>query len=127
MLAKSTTTTMLPVTDVERAARFYADQLGLHERAVAADGSRIFDTGNGNAIGLLPADPGAQSGRTTLSFEVSDIRGEMRELERRGVAFADYDLPGLRTVDHIAELGNEKAAWFSDTEGNILCIHEVAG
>ena len=127
MLARSTTTTMLPVADVERAARFYADRLGLHERAVAADGSRIFDTGNGNAIGLLPAESGAQSGRTALSFEVSDIRGEMRELERRGVAFADYDLPGLKTVDHIAELGNEKAAWFSDTEGNILCIHEVVG
>ena len=127
MLAKATTTTMLPVTDVERAARFYAESLGLHQRAVGADGSRVFDTGNGNAIGLLPAGPGSQSQRTALSFEVADVRVEMRELERRGVAFADYDLPDLKTVDHIAELGNEKAAWFSDSEGNILCIHEVAG
>ena len=39
--------------------------------------------------------------------------------------FEDYDLPGLRTVDHIAEMGNEKAAWFCDTEGNILCLHEM--
>ncbi|HEY0453721.1 VOC family protein [Actinophytocola sp.] len=127
MLTKSMITTMLPVTDVERAGRFYGDTLGLHQRATGADGSVSFDAGNGDAIGLLPAEAGAQSAHTTITFEVSDIRGEIRDLERRGVRFADYDLPDLRTVDHVAELGNEKAAWFSDSEGNILCIHEVLG
>jgi hypothetical protein len=43
---------------------------------------------------VRPPSPGAQSRRTALSFEVADIRGEIRELERRGVSFADYDLPG---------------------------------
>jgi predicted enzyme related to lactoylglutathione lyase len=125
MLTKAMTTTMLPVSDMDRAARFYGDTLGLHLRAVGLDGSHIYDAGNGDAIGLLQADAGAQSNRTIVTFEVPDIREEIRELERRGVTFADYDLPGLKTVDHIAELGNEKAAWFSDPEGNILCIHEV--
>lgn len=127
MLTKSTTTTMLPVSDMDRAARFYGEALGLHLRTTGADGSRIFDAGNGDAIGLLAAEPGAQSARTVLSFEVTDIAGEIRDLESRGVAFADYDLPGLKTVGHVAEMGNERAAWFSDTEGNILCIHEVTG
>jgi predicted enzyme related to lactoylglutathione lyase len=125
MLTKAMTTTMLPVSDMDRAARFYGDTLGLHQKATGADGSRIFDAGNGDAIGLLPAESGAQSGHTVLSFEVSDLAGEIRELEGRGVRFADYDLPDLKTVDHIAEMGNEKAAWFSDPEGNVLCIHEV--
>ena len=48
----------------------------------------------------------------------------IRELESRGVKFHDYDLPGLKTVDHVCVLGSEKAAWFSDPEGNILCLHE---
>lgn len=48
----------------------------------------------------------------------------IRELEGRGVVFDDYDLPGLKTVDHVCVLGAEKAAWFKDTEGNCLCIHE---
>ena len=127
MLTKSMITTMIPVSDVDRAARFYGDTLGLHPKATAVDGSQIFDAGNGDAIGLMPAEAGAQGAHTVLTFEVPDISGEIRDLEGRGVAFADCDLPGLKTVGHIAEMGNEKAAWFSDTEGNILCIHEVVG
>jgi predicted enzyme related to lactoylglutathione lyase len=124
MLDKSAITTMLPVSDVERASAFYADKLGLTRTATAGDGSVIFETGAG-AIGLRAAEPGAQSAHTALSFEVSDITGEIRDLEARGVAFEDYDLPNLKTVGHIAVMGNEKAAWFCDPEGNILCIHQV--
>ena len=55
---------------------------------------------------------------------VDDIRAAIAELESRGVVFADYDLPGFRTVGHVCVLGSEKAAWFNDPEGNILCLHE---
>jgi len=55
---------------------------------------------------------------------VADIRSSIAELEGRGVVFADYDLPGFKTVEHVCVLGSEKAAWFNDTEGNILCLHE---
>jgi hypothetical protein len=41
------------------------------------------------------------------------------------VQFEDYDFPGLKTVEHVCVLGSEKAAWFRDTEGNYLCLHEV--
>ena len=51
-------------------------------------------------------------------------RSSIAELEGRGVVFADYDLPGFKTVEHVCVLGSEKAAWFSDPEGNILCLHE---
>jgi hypothetical protein len=40
------------------------------------------------------------------------------------VVFEDYDLPDLKTVNHICVLGSEKAAWFKDTEGNFLCLHQ---
>jgi predicted enzyme related to lactoylglutathione lyase len=124
MLNKSTITTMLPVSDVERATAFYTDKLGLQLRTTTADGSAIFDAGAG-AIGLMAAEPGAQSAHTALSFEVADITAEISDLEARGVAFEDYDLPNLTTVNHVAVVGNERAAWFCDPEGNILCLHEV--
>ena len=54
----------------------------------------------------------------------SGEEGEMAELRSRGVVFEDYDFPGLKTVNHVCVLGAEKAAWFKDTEGNFLCIHE---
>ena len=53
-----------------------------------------------------------------------DIVTEIRDLESRGVKFNDYDLPGFKTVGHVCVLGSEKAAWFNDPEGNILCLHE---
>lgn len=124
MLTKSMITTMLPVSDVDRAARFYSETLGLHARRTGPDGTPTFDAGNGDAIGLMPGEPSA---RTAISFEVADIAGEIRDLESRGVRFADYDLPDLKTVDHVATLGGEKAAWFTDTEGNVLCIHQITG
>lgn len=124
MLTKASTTTMLPAADVERAGRFYAETLGLHLRATAPDGTPIFDAGNGSAIGLLKSDAAA-SERTVLSFEVADITAEVRDLEGHGVAFEDYDLPDFKTENHIATMGNERAAWFKDTEGNILCLHEL--
>jgi len=55
---------------------------------------------------------------------VTDIGAAVRELKQNGVQFEDYDLPGLKTTDHVCVLGSEKAAWFKDTEGNILCLHE---
>lgn len=127
MLTATKTTTMLPVEDAERAGRFYSDMLGLKPVATEPDGTRIFELGQGDALGLMPAEKGAQTGHTVLSFEVPDLEGEIRELEGKGVHFEDYDMPDLKTVNHIAVMGNERAAWFCDTEGNILCLHELTG
>jgi hypothetical protein len=76
-------------------------------------------------LALMKAEEGAQTNHTVLSFEVSDIGQEIRDLAARGVTFEDYDLPELRTVDHGCVIGAEKAAWFKDTEGNFLCLHET--
>jgi catechol 2,3-dioxygenase-like lactoylglutathione lyase family enzyme len=104
MLTATRTTTMLPVEDPERAGRFYADVLGLKPLSASPDGTLIFALGQGDALGLRPAGKGAQSGHTAISFEVPDLEAEIRELEDRGVRFEDYDLPGFKTTNHIAEM-----------------------
>lgn len=126
MLTESTITTMLPVTDSERAGHFYADSLGLKQTGKGEDGTLYFGAGAGS-IGLRAMPAGAQSENTALSFEVTDLEGEIQALESRGVRFQDFELEGLKTVAHIAELGNERAAWFNDSEGNVLCLHQVLG
>ncbi len=126
MLTESTITTMLPVTDSERAGHFYADSLGLEQTGKGEDGTLYFAAGAG-AIGLRLMPAGTQSENTALSFEVDDLKAEVGALEGRGVRFQDFELEGLKTVDHIAELGNERAAWFTDSEGNVLCLHQVLG
>jgi predicted enzyme related to lactoylglutathione lyase len=126
MLTKTTITTMLPVTDAERAGHFYADALGLRKSGAGSDGTLYFEAGGG-AIGLRPMKAGQQSENTALSFEVSDLETEISDLEAKGVQFQDYDLEDFKTVRHIATMGGERAAWFTDTEGNVLCLHQVVG
>ena len=125
MISNAQLTPVLPVVDVSRAAGFYRDRLGLKDAGQDPGGNHLVQTGTGTLIALMPAEEGAQSAHTVLTFEVEDIDNEVRDLESRGVGFYDYDLPDLKTTDHIAVMGAEKAAWFADTEGNILCLHEV--
>lgn len=122
-IAATQVTCMLPVKDLERARRFYEQQLGLVPQGLKPDGKFIYRCG-GTELALFPKPDGTQATHTAVSFQVERIDSAVAELQRRGVRFADYDLPGLKTVDHVCVLGSEKAAWFEDTEGNILCLHE---
>jgi catechol 2,3-dioxygenase-like lactoylglutathione lyase family enzyme len=114
---------ILPVKDMARARRFYEHALGFTAGAEQADGKVVYDV-DATDIALIPRPEGTKATHTALSFRVADIAATIRELEARGVEFADYDLPGLKTVEHVCVLGAEKAAWFNDPEGNILCLHE---
>ena len=123
-LSTSPLTTIIPVTDGERSRRFYEDALGLPFQGQATDGNMVFTLAGSGALALL-SDPDAKpSPHTTASFEVHDIAGVISELGAKGVVFEDYDLPDLKTIDHVCVLGSEKAAWFKDPDGNILCLHE---
>lgn len=116
-------TVMLPTRDLDRARRYYEGQLGLAGGTERPDGKVVYRCG-GTEIALFPREGGTKAEHTALSFRVDDIQAAVAALEARGVAFLDYDLPGFKTVEHVCILGSEKAAWFSDPEGNILCIHE---
>lgn len=126
-LANSTISVMLPITDPERAQEFYGDRLELPFDGVDGEGSLMFKLGGGTRLSLRQLPAGAQSAHTTISFEVGDLPAEITRLEERGLAFEDYDLPGFTTVDHIFEGAGERAAWFLDPDGNVLCLHEVTG
>ena len=117
-------TCMLPVKDLARARRFYETQLRLTPVGQKPDGKFVYRCG-GAEIALFPKPEGTKAEHTALSFEVSDVLAEVKELERQGVVFEDYDLPGLKTVEHVCVLGSDRAAWFKDTEGNILCVHQT--
>jgi hypothetical protein len=82
-------------------------------------------------VGSSRHERGAAEGAfTQLAFSVDDFESEVAALRRRGVVFEEYDLPGFRTVDGIADIaGNypskgtgERGAWFRDSEGNMLGI-----
>jgi catechol 2,3-dioxygenase-like lactoylglutathione lyase family enzyme len=126
-LRSATVATRLPAQDLDRARKFYAEKLGL-EPTDARPGGLLYRCASGDFV--LFESAGASSGTfTQMGFEVEDIEVAVAELRERGVVFEEVDLPGLRTVDGIADIaGNypikdatgERGAWFRDSEGNML-------
>jgi catechol 2,3-dioxygenase-like lactoylglutathione lyase family enzyme len=123
MLTRSRVTTVLPVVNVDRARRFYEEKLGMKDAEPRPYGGVAYHLLGDSTIELSPRDEPTRNQYTAASFEVEDVEVEVQNLEGRGVRFEDYDTADLKTFNHVARFGDEKAAWFKDTEGNILCIH----
>jgi predicted enzyme related to lactoylglutathione lyase len=125
MLNTATPKAALPVEDLGRARAYYEEKLGLTPTR-EVEGA-LFYEGSGTSGFLLFPTGGRPSGQhTQMAWFVTDIAGTVAELKRRGVQFEQYDFPGLRTIDGIADLGYEKSAWFRDSEGNLLALGELA-
>jgi catechol 2,3-dioxygenase-like lactoylglutathione lyase family enzyme len=128
MLNEGRVATRLPAQDLERARAFYAEKLGL-EPVEERPGGLRYVCASGE-FALFASAGGASGDHTQMGWEVDDIEATVTELRSRGVIFEEYDLPGLRTVDGIADIeGNypskgigERGAWFRDSEGNMLGI-----
>jgi catechol 2,3-dioxygenase-like lactoylglutathione lyase family enzyme len=111
----------LPARDLDRARSWYADKLGLTPDEEPPD-ALLYRTG-GDCGFLLFASSGAGLVQHQVAgWRVDDLAAEAGELRRRGVAFEEYDTPELRTVDGIATTPAGRAAWFKDSEGNLLTI-----
>jgi catechol 2,3-dioxygenase-like lactoylglutathione lyase family enzyme len=131
MLKDSNVATRLPAKDLARARRFYAEKLGLEPTEERPGGLR-YQCGNGN-FALFQSAGAASGTHTQMGWEVADIEATVSELRMRGVVFEEYDLPGLKTVNGIANIeGNypskgvgERAAWFKDSEGNLIGIGQL--
>ena len=128
-LARSHVATRLPATDLERARDFYSDKLGL-EPSEERPGGLLYRCGSGE-FALFASAGAASATFTQMAFEVDDIATAVAELRARGVVFEEYDVPGLETADGFAVIEGtypskggkgERAAWFRDSEGNLLGI-----
>ena len=121
MLQNSPLYAYIPAQDVARARSFYEDKLGFRPREEVAGGV-VYEFGKGTAAFLYPT-PNAGSSRASQAYwQVADIEREVAELKKRGVKFEDYDMPGMKTENGIFTGGGARAAWFRDSEGNILAV-----
>jgi predicted enzyme related to lactoylglutathione lyase len=129
MLETSNIFARLPAQNLQRAKSFYAHKLGLKSVEERPGGLR-YRCGSGS-FSIFESSGLPSGSHTQLAWEVEDIETTVKQLRKRGVAFEEYDLPGLKTINGIAEVsGNypsrggigEKAAWFKDSEGNMLGI-----
>lgn len=131
MLQNAAVVSRIPAQDLQRARTFYADKLGL-KPTEERPGGLLYRCGRGE-FALYQSSGAASGSHTQMGWEVDDIHTTVEQLRARGVVFEEFDLPGLMTVDGIAEVsGNypskgglgELGAWFRDSEGNLLGLGE---
>ena len=117
---------VLPASDIARARDFYREKLGLEPVNPDAEDNLEFKCGAGSRF-IIYRTPNAGSARNTqIGWRVEDLPAAVAELRANGVAFEDYDFPGLKTEDGIATMPDgSSAAWFLDSEGNILSLNHM--
>jgi predicted enzyme related to lactoylglutathione lyase len=115
---------MLPASDIERAKSWYADTLDL-KPTYEDEGGVQYTAGEGTEFWVYPSQFAGTNQATAMGFVAKDLTAEMEQLRSRGVTFEEYDIPGVKTVQGIAEFpSGERGAWFKDSEGNIIAMFE---
>ena len=125
MLEEGTVTANIPAADLARAREFYADKLGLTPFQEMEGIMLMYRTAAGSAFSVYQTEFAGQAGHTIAQWHVSDVDSVVRDLSEKGVAFEYYDMPGVSWANNVASMGDMgKAAWFKDSESNILCIDD---
>jgi catechol 2,3-dioxygenase-like lactoylglutathione lyase family enzyme len=121
MLGSAAVAATLAVTDIDRAKRFYEGKLGLALSRSPQPGLLIFKVG-GSMLVVYSSEFAGTNKATAATWMVRDVEAAVRELKARGVTFEHYDFPGVAVHGDVHEMGESKAAWFKDPDGNILAI-----
>lgn len=113
---------MIPAADMERATKFYTETLGLEVDPSGGEGATVLRSADGTSIAIYQTPSAGKAAHTLAAWNVGDVKAAVEELKGKGVTFEEYDMPelGIKTVEGIATLPVGTAAWFRDSEGNIL-------
>ena len=126
MLRNAPVVPYIPASDIRRAREFYEQKVGLVPKVENGD-DVVYECGEGSWIYLYQSSGAGTSQASQAFWQVRDVEAEVKELQGRGVVFEEYDVPGMKTVNGIATGGGAKAAWFKDSEGNIMAIIQSIG
>ena len=121
MLQRSRMYSYIPAKDVARARQFYEQKVGLVPKMETAGGV-VYEFADHTACFLYPTPNAGTSMASQAFWDVEDVEREVAELKARGVVFEDYDMPGEKSASGVVTAGGAKAAWFKDSEGNIMAV-----
>ncbi len=113
----------LPASDIDRARAWYAKTFGIEPIEVADDGGLLYEWGQSRLL-VYPSGSAGTNQATAAGIIVADFDAAANELRANGVEFITYDLGDeFPMVDGIATMPDgRKAAWFSDSEGNLISL-----
>jgi len=115
----------LAAVDIGRARAWYADKLGLSPEKEEMGGYGLWYRSGATWFYLYQTDVAGTAQNTVGGWEVTGLVGLMADLRGRGIVFEEYDYGEMKTVNGLLEMGGSKAAWFKDSEGNVLELTEV--
>jgi predicted enzyme related to lactoylglutathione lyase len=121
MLQQSPMYAYIPAKDMARARKFYEGQLGFVVKE-ETNGGVVYEFGQHTACFLYPTPNAGTSQASQAFWAVDDVDHEVAELKARGVVFETYDMPGKKSASGAVTAGGAKAAWFKDSEGNIMAV-----
>ena len=122
MLGEHPVDVMLLATDLGVARRFYGGILGL-EVLLDTEEFLTFQCGGDSRLVVTKSTTGTADQATKASWRVDNIASEVAQLRARGVKIED--IPGLGTVDGIADIGFALAAWFTDPHHNSIGLLQL--
>jgi len=115
---------VLLATDLDASRDFYRDKVGL--QIVTENPNAVtFKCGNGSRLAISKSSVGTADEQTQAAWRVADLEEELGTLRSRGVEIQEYDLPGLKTVDGVADIGFARMAWFIDPGKNCVGIMQL--
>ena len=115
---------VLLATDLESSKDFYAGKLGL-EILRENEAEIVYRCGGDSRLAVTKSTTGTADEQTQAGWRVDDLAAELAELRARGVAIEEYDMPGLKTVDGVVDLGFALMAWIVDPHRNALAIMQM--
>lgn len=126
MLNHSAVEANIPAADLDRAREYYSDKLGLTPVAEFGGEALRYQTTGGTFFNLYKTQYAGLAAHTIAQWHVDDVDQEVHDLSAKGVVFEVYeDMPGVEWNGQVATIpGMGKAAWFKDSEGNIMCVDE---
>ena len=127
MLQKFPMYAYIPAKDMARARQFYETQVGLKAKREIAGGV-VYEFGKNTSCFMYPTPNAGTNAASQAFWQVDDVEREVAELKSRGVKFEDYDTPQMKTVNGVMTAPDGgKAAWFKDSEGNIMALIQGGG
>ena len=121
MLQDSPMYSYIPAKDLARARQFYEGKLGF-KPSQQQNGGVVYEFGRGTAAFLYPTPNAGTSQASQAFWSVADVDREIKALKAKGVVFENYDMPGEKSPSGAITAGGAKAAWFKDSEGNIMAL-----
>jgi catechol-2,3-dioxygenase len=124
MLGEHPINVVLLATDLESSREFYAGKLGL-EILSESEEEINYKCGGDTQLAISKSTTGTADEQTQASWRVDDLAAEVAELRARGVEVQEYDMPGMKTVDGIADMDFALIAWIIDPDKNALSIMQL--